>query len=156
MWHLAFLYQKMCTWVLVYIPNRLYSKNSLFLHLLNSTKLHQKILAQHFFIPALLCFNTLCKNSMVLSLVRILLGCSLSPIHLKTVENHLKIVLFFLEICKTETFFARFSFLQIIFLAFSFCVYYKTVSIGRQIKSWQNNKITHQPLLLDFNLLFNK
>ena len=108
MWLLPFLYQKMCRWVLVYIPSRLYSKNSLFIHFLNSAKLHQKILAQHFFIPTILCFNTLCKTSLVLTLVWIFLGCCLSPVHLKTAENHWMIVFFFLEICKTETFFACF------------------------------------------------
>ena len=107
MWLLPFLYQKMCRWVLVYIPSRLYSKNSLFIHFLNSAKLHQKILAQHFFIPVLLCFIILCKTSLMLTLVWILLGCCIRPIHPKAVENHWTFV-FFLEICKTETFFTYF------------------------------------------------
>ena len=102
MWLLPFSYQKMYPWVLVYIPNRLYCKNSSFLHFLNLAKLHQ------LFIPALLSFSTLCKTYFVLTLVWILLDCCLSPIHLKTIKNHWMVVIFFLEICKTETFFACF------------------------------------------------
>ena len=141
MWLLPFLYQKMCRWVLVYIPSRLYSKNSLFIHFLNSAKLHQKILAQHFFIPTLLCFKTLCKNSLVLTLVWILLGFCLSPIHLKRAENHWMVVLFFWRYVKLKPFLLVFIDVtsntlscHIMFLAFSFCVYYKAVSIWRQIK----------------------
>ena len=88
MWLLPFLYQKMYPWVLVYIPNRLYCKNSSFLHFLNLTKLH------HLFIPALLSFSTLCKTYFVLTLVWILLDCCLSPIHLKTIKNHWMVISF--------------------------------------------------------------
>ena len=131
----------MCAQVLVYIPNRLYSKGPLFPYFLNSAKLHQKILAQHFVIPVLLCFITLCKTSLILTLVWILLGSYLCPIYLKTVENHWTF-LSFLELCKTETFFTCFYLCNkqnslschIMFLALSFSVYYKAVSISKQIK----------------------
>ena len=85
MWLLPFFYQNMYSWVLVYILNRLYSKNSLFLHFLNSAKLHQKILAQYFFM----------QTYLVLTSVRILLGCCLSPIHLKTIDFFLDIDSFY-------------------------------------------------------------
>ena len=54
------------------------------------------------------CFSTLFKTFMVLTLVSMLLGCCLSPIHLKTIENHWMVVIFSLERCKTETFFTCF------------------------------------------------
>ena len=139
MWLLPFLYQKMCTWVLVYIPNHLYSKNSLFPHFRNSAKLHRKVFPQHFFIPTLHCFSTLFKTSLVLTLLSILLGCCLSPIQLKTFEKHWTVAIFFLEICKTETFLSCFYWYnkqnsKLSHHAFSFCVYYKAASIWKQIK----------------------
>ena len=121
----------MCTWVvLVYIPKTIYPHTSLIRQ--NCIK---KILVQHFFIPALLCFNTSYKNSLVLTLVLILLGCFLNPIHMMTTENHWMVVIFFLEICKTEI--SLLVFIDVtsktlscyMFLIFSFCVYYKVVSI---------------------------
>ena len=124
----------------VYVGPGLYSKNYLSTHFLNSAKLHQKNTCATLFYPALLCFNTSYKNSLVLTLVLILLGCFLNPIHMMTTENHWMVVIFFLEICKTEIFLLVFidvtskTLSCYMFLIFSFCVYYKVVSIWKQIK----------------------
>ena len=119
-----------------HIFTRLFSKNSLFLHYLNLAKLHQKIFAQQFFNLTILCFSNLFKTCLVMTFLWILLGYCLSPMHLKTTENHWIVVIFSLEICKSVFMNVTSETLSshIMFVAFSFCVYYKAVSIWKQIK----------------------
>ena len=129
----------------VYMGPGLYSQSSLFQKFFIPTfpqfgKIaSESISAALFYSNTSFCFSTLFKTSLVLTLLSILLGCCLSPIQLKTFEKHLTVAIFFLEICKTETFLSCFYWYnkqnsKLSHHAFSFCVYYKAASIWKQIK----------------------